>query len=128
MCDQGSPNQVLREAGMFYPTLEYGVGRTVTKGEDFHAERAREAVEGIVGGASGGDVDAGVVHQVLADPSQVRDDVDAADYRYLHFYQDVPRQGHVGGADGVTGGAQVLNSELRNAVWDAFGLVNFVGW
>ena len=44
MCDQGSPNQVLREAGMFYPTLEYGVGRTVTKGEDFHAERAREAV------------------------------------------------------------------------------------
>jgi len=57
-----------------------------------------------------------------------RDDVDAADYRYLHFYQDVPRQGHVGGADGVTGGAQVLNSELRNAVWDAFGLVNFVWW
>ena len=35
---------------------------------------------------------------------------------------------NVGGADGVTGGAQVLNSELRNAVWDAFGLVNFVWW
>ena len=34
----------------------------------------------------------------------------------------------VGGGDGVTGGAQVLNSELRNAVWDAFGLVNFVWW
>ena len=57
-----------------------------------------------------------------------RDDRDAADYRYLHFYQDVPRQAGVGGSDGVTGGAQVLNSELRNAVWDAFGLVNFVWW
>lgn len=57
-----------------------------------------------------------------------RDDKDAADFRYLHFYQEVPRQAGVGGGDGVTGGAQVLNSELRNAVWDAFGLVNFVWW
>ena len=52
-----------------------------------------------------------------------RDNATARDYRYLHFYQRTPKV-----KDATTGGAQVLNSELRNMVWDAFGLANFIWW
>ena len=52
-----------------------------------------------------------------------RDNASLADFRYLHFYQPTPKV-----KDATTGGAQVLNSELRNMVWDAFGLANFVWW
>jgi len=45
----------------------------------------------------------------------------AGDFRYLHFYQSTPAD-----ADSTAGGAQVLNSELRNLLFDAFGLANFV--
>ena len=52
-----------------------------------------------------------------------RDNASLTDFRYLHFYQATPLR-----RDATAGGAQVLNSELRNAVWDAFGLANFVWW
>ena len=48
---------------------------------------------------------------------------DPADFRYLHFYQSSP-----GSSSSSSGGAQVLNSELRNHIFDAFGIANFIWW
>ena len=46
---------------------------------------------------------------------------DFDDFRYLHFYQDIP-------SAASSGGAQVFNSELRNHLFDAFGVANFIWW
>ncbi|KAJ8600762.1 hypothetical protein CTAYLR_006100 [Chrysophaeum taylorii] len=45
------------------------------------------------------------------------------DFRYMHFYQATPSE-----EDSSGGGAQVLNSEIRNHIFDAFGVANFIWW
>jgi len=43
------------------------------------------------------------------------------DFRYLHYYQEKPYFSQKQG-----GGAQVFNSEIRNHIYDAFGIANYI--
>ncbi|KAJ8600382.1 hypothetical protein CTAYLR_000731 [Chrysophaeum taylorii] len=45
------------------------------------------------------------------------------DFRYLHYYDPTPNAD-----EAAAGGSHVLSSELRNAIFHAFGIANFIWW